>query len=210
MDEVLGPASSNEKVDAYQATVVGTIERFFSLKTSRKKMTGMPWLDKKDLKDDKEKKSYLCGRQWETYRGMATTEEDHGGEDQDQEERLHGHSVGSYPGRGRKQDVFTSMLKNFGQYERPKMFNVRDLLPGMRDMDVAEELAAYFNRVSDEFDSLQDSVYGLQTSARTTGIRGGKTNQEVQEAEVNGKRRSLPQTYDPACGFSGHSSNGHL
>ena len=51
---------------------------------------------------------------------------------------------------------FYRQVKNFGVAEKPKLFDVRDLMPeGQTDEETAESLAVYFNRISDEFEPLQ-------------------------------------------------------
>ena len=50
---------------------------------------------------------------------------------------------------------FYRQVRNFGKTERPKLFDVRDLMPeGQTDEDIVENLASFFNRISDEFDPL--------------------------------------------------------
>ena len=52
---------------------------------------------------------------------------------------------------------FYRHVKNFGKAERPQLFDVRTLMPdGQSDEDTAEELAHYFNRISDEFEPLSE------------------------------------------------------
>ena len=50
---------------------------------------------------------------------------------------------------------FFKHVKNFNTIEKPRQFDVRDLRPGVPDVDIVEELATYFNRVSEEFEPLQ-------------------------------------------------------
>ena len=50
---------------------------------------------------------------------------------------------------------FFKHVKNFDKVERPEPFVVRQLLPNKSDTEVAEELADYFNRVSNEFEALE-------------------------------------------------------
>ena len=49
---------------------------------------------------------------------------------------------------------FYKHVRNFNKVEKPKQFDVRILLPGRRDIEVAEHLATYFNQVSNEFEPL--------------------------------------------------------
>ena len=50
---------------------------------------------------------------------------------------------------------FYKHVRNFGTAERPKLFDVRDLmLPDQSDLQTANVLADYFNRISNEFEPL--------------------------------------------------------
>ena len=49
---------------------------------------------------------------------------------------------------------FFKNVRNFATFEKPRMFDVREILPGKSDPQVAEELADYFNAVSLKFDPL--------------------------------------------------------
>ena len=51
----------------------------------------------------------------------------------------------------------TNFFKNvraFKSADRPKQFNIRELRPGRSDMEIATEAAAFFNRISSEFEEL--------------------------------------------------------
>ena len=52
--EVLEREGSNNKADAYQDTLTKALERFFPLKTTRRKSNEHPWMNKKTKKDRKE------------------------------------------------------------------------------------------------------------------------------------------------------------
>ena len=50
---------------------------------------------------------------------------------------------------------FYEHVRNFAKAERPKLFDMREMLPdGQSDKQSAEDLASYFNRISNEFDPL--------------------------------------------------------
>ena len=49
---------------------------------------------------------------------------------------------------------FFKNVKNFASFECPKIFDVRELLPGKTDQESEECLAEYFNAVSLEFEPL--------------------------------------------------------
>ena len=48
-------------------------------------------------------------------------------------------------------------MKNFASFEKPTKFDVRSLLPGCTNQEVAGKLAVYFNQVSGEFEPLLPS-----------------------------------------------------
>ena len=48
-------------------------------------------------------------------------------------------------------------VKAFKSKDRLQQFDVRSLFPGKNGKDVAESLAAFFNRISSEFDPLEPS-----------------------------------------------------
>ena len=152
-DEVLGAHRSNNKAVAYQNTLKLAIDRFFPLQTTRRKTTDLPWLGKGFFKQIKRRKRLFvaegCKRTevWkkekkridELVRGWKRSYMD------TQKDNL------LAPDAAR---CFFKNVRNFASYERPKMFDVRELLPSRSDNEAAECLAEYFNAVSEEFDPL--------------------------------------------------------
>ena len=61
---------------------------------------------------------------------------------------------------------FFKHVKNFSTVDKPEIFNIRTLRPGVEDADIAEELAVYFNSVSQEFQPLQASEIPSTRSER--------------------------------------------
>lgn len=49
---------------------------------------------------------------------------------------------------------FYKHVRNFSKLEKPKQFDVRELVPVKSNIDVAKTLAGYFNGISLEFDAL--------------------------------------------------------
>ena len=62
---------------------------------------------------------------------------------------------------------FFRLVKAFSTPEKPQKFDARCLCPGENDKEVAEKLAAFFNRISAEFDPLTPGQIPL---ARTRKI----------------------------------------
>ena len=54
----------------------------------------------------------------------------------------------------RQNRAYFKNVKSYKSAERPKPYDVRLLFPGKSDLEVANELAAYFNEVSQEFEPL--------------------------------------------------------
>ena len=150
--EVFSSPDTNTKAEAYQRTVVEAVERFFPLRKVRRKDNDPPWMDKrtkKMIKDRKKLYSDEGGRTltWKDEKKRTNEQvlkRKRGFLDRQKESLL---------GDGDRN--FYRQVRNFGKAERPKLFDVRDLMPeGQTDEQTAEELASFFNRISDEFDPL--------------------------------------------------------
>ena len=144
---------SNDMAEAYQKTITTAIETFFPLRTTSKKSTDLPWMTKKIRKE---------------IRGRRRLYWQEGGERTDlwKEEKKRVAKI-IYDRKKvylseQKRDIladdanrnFFKHVRNFSRLEKPKIFDVRTLLPGKTDEEVAEILADYFNKVSQEFDPL--------------------------------------------------------
>ena len=133
--------------------MVAAVEEFFPLKKVRRKNTDPPWLDKKTAKMIEDRKQLYVSEGGHT-------------ELWKEEKKRTNEAV-----RNRKRVFFDRQkdklldddanrnfythVRNFGKAERPKLFDVRDLFPQEEtDKKIAEELACYFNGVSNEFNPL--------------------------------------------------------
>ena len=47
------------------------------------------------------------------------------------------------------------MSRTFSKFEKPEQFDIRSIMPERTDLEIAETLADYFNKVSREFHPLQ-------------------------------------------------------
>ena len=152
-EEVKEGRTADEKAEAYQALVVGAVERFFPLRTVKRKSTDPPWLDKKTLKMiDQRKELYIQ----EGGRTAVWKEEKKRTADAVKKrkrvffDRQREHILDEDASRN-----FYKHVRNFGKAERPKLFDVRELLPaGLSDKEAADNLADYFNRIAQEFEPL--------------------------------------------------------
>ena len=155
---VFEAGSSNSKAEAYQAAVTGAIEICFPLKERKKKSTDLPWMTKAIRKQIEDRKALFVREG-----GVRTT----AWKEKKKTKDLIKESKRGYMNVQREytlaEDVdrnnFFKHVKNFSHLEKPPQFDVRNLreFSGASDKEVAERLADYFNRISHEFDPLQDS-----------------------------------------------------
>ena len=152
-EEVRDAEGADGKAIAYQGTVQGAIDRFFPLKKNKKKSTDFPWMCKAVRDQIRQRKGlYMAegGVRTQTWK-EAKKDTDafilkrkRGFLDKQKE-----HILAEDANRN-----FYKHVRNFFKLERPKLFDVRDLLEGMTDQEAAEHLAVYFDRISQEFDPL--------------------------------------------------------
>ena len=151
--EVLEESTAEGKARAYQETLKKAVEACFQLRTVRRKSTDPPWLDRKTKKliEDKNKLYVTEGGRtavWkeEKKRTDAVVKERKRKFMDIQRETLLAEDAGRN---------FYRNVKSFSTAEKPKLFDVRDIMPeGLSDQEIAESLAEYFNRVSNEFEPL--------------------------------------------------------
>ena len=150
---VLGASTSDGKAEAYQEAVVNAMETFFPLRTVRRKSTDPPWMDGKTKKALEDKKKLFIeegGRTdfWKAEKkkvDLAVKARKREFFDM-QKEHLLQEDAGRH---------FYRNVRSFGCAEKPKLFDVRDLMPeGQSDADIADTLAEYFKKVSCEFEPL--------------------------------------------------------
>ena len=149
--DVLLAEGANAKAQAYQDHIDAAMATFFPLRTTRRKSTDPPWLNKATLKKitrrnriyAKEGKSPL----WHTMKKEV--------------ERLVKERKAKFMAVKKEQITakdanrsFFRLVKAFSTPEKPQTFDVRSLRPGLSDLQVAEELADFFNRISAEFEPL--------------------------------------------------------
>lgn len=146
--------TSNGKANLYQAAMSGALETFFPLITVRKKSTDCPWINACIRKLVAARKGIYKreGRSAKWRRLKKVTE--------DLIKRRRDIYLGSQKDcllvDNARRNFFRN-VKAFQSKERPKSFDPMELFPGKGAQDRAEELAAYFNRISLEFQPLEPS-----------------------------------------------------
>ena len=143
--------SSNDKAKAYQSHIDSAMERFFPLRTVRRKSSDLPWINKAIKKKiRRRKKVYRKEGRSELWKYLkAATDKlikDRKRSYMDLKKRQL-----SEPDANRS---FFRLVKAFNTPEKPQTFDIRTLRPGKTDSEIANELADFFNRISSEFDGL--------------------------------------------------------
>ena len=145
---------SNTKVDLLHAVLNDLLNRHFPLKTTRRKDTDLSWIDDKARKMIKKKAAvFKAEGQSERWKEMRDKIDKH----------LEGRQE-SFLAKQRDKFIgpqahvsFFRNVKNFKNPERPKEFDIRELCPGQPDMEVADQVANFFNSISREFKPLEPS-----------------------------------------------------
>ena len=149
---VLQSVGSNAKARSFQLTIDDLMDHFFPTKTVRRKESDLPWLNETARKKIRRKraifKSESRSERWRLAR-------------HDLEKYLEKRRQGFLKGQREVMtgpDASRQFFKNVKSYntaEKPKSFDIRDLEPGKTDAQVAENVATFFNRISQEFKPLQ-------------------------------------------------------
>ena len=142
---------TNAKARELQRILDYLMDKYFPVKTIRRKNTDKPWINESTKKKAKRKRAVFReegkSERWEAMR-------------QDLDEHLERRQE-IYLQRQRDnmlgpnaQREFHKNVKNFSTAEKPKSFDVREMRPGSSDQEVANELSEYFNKISREFKPL--------------------------------------------------------
>ena len=152
--QVIEAESSNQKADAYQRLVMQALDRFFPLRQVKRRALDPPWMNDTIRKKERAKKKLFRrtgrSREWENLNNdvMELIDQRRRGYLEDQRAKLTGSDATKH---------FYSTIKNYKSAERPAQYDVRDLFPGLSDSEAANELALFFNRISQEFKPLDSS-----------------------------------------------------
>ena len=149
--EVLGASGSNEKARKFQMALDWDMNEFFPVKTIRRKEDDLPWLNDSALKKIKKKKAVFKdegrSRRWKAI------EKDLDRYLEKQRLKFLDRERKKFLGKDGAKNFFKH-VKSFNSAERPKTFDIRDLKPGASDKEVAEDVASFFNQISQEFEPL--------------------------------------------------------
>ena len=149
--DVVLAEGSNAKAEVFQAQIDAAMDSFFPLRTTKKRSTDLPWINKAVLK-----KISLRNRIY-AKKGMSDlwrkVKKDTSDLIRERKRNYMEHKKKLITADDANHSFFR-LVKSFNTPEKPQTFDVRSLRPGNSDGQTAEELAAFFNRISSEFDPL--------------------------------------------------------
>ena len=151
-DEVYEQGTTNDMANKYQFIVDDLIEKHFPLKTVKRKEDDLPWLNDTARSMIKKKKAiYKDEGKTDRWHAQCLKTENY------LESRRQ-----AFLAKQREKftgpDAARQFFKNVKAYkcaDKPKAFDIRDLCPGKPDHETAGEAAAFFNRISNEFQPLE-------------------------------------------------------
>ena len=141
----------NAKTEELHRVLSDLLGRHFPIKTVRRRDTDLPWLDARAKKMIKKKaaifKAEGPSNRWERMRVRVDEYLEKRRQDflKIQRDKFIGPQA---------HVSFFANIKAFKSAEKPKSFDVRDLCPGLSDIEVANQVASYFNTISQEFTPL--------------------------------------------------------
>ena len=151
-NEVLDCVGSNAKANKLQQIVDDLTNKNFPSKTITRKEDDLPWLNTKAKNMIKKKQAiYKAEGKSERWHSQLRKVENY--LEQRRLSFLESQKT-KFIGPQASANFFKN-VKAFKNAEKPKMFDIRDMRPGVGDADIAEEVAEYFNRISREFKPLE-------------------------------------------------------
>lgn len=152
--DVLAAGEVNEKVEIFQKVLDRNMDLFFPLKITTKRKSDPPWVNNKirrlSVKRRKVYDKHGRSKRWRALKKLS--------------DKLYRERAAKYF-ENQKQvltapDACQAFYKNVKEYkcrEKPPDFNPRDLFPGEDDHAIAEKIATHFNKISKDFDGLDES-----------------------------------------------------
>ena len=144
-------SGSNAKTRHFQQILQTGLDECFPTKIIRRKETDLPWFNHIARKKVGKKKA-VYKSEGRSPRWWAVANDLERYLEKRQENYLE-NQRGKFLKPNRVKNFFRN-VKSFNSAEKPKTFDVRSLHPGSGDEEVAEEVATFFNKISDEFKPL--------------------------------------------------------
>ena len=150
--DVYNAPDSNSKTNQYQAEVMAALERCFPLITVRRKASDPPWFNERIRKKIRQRRGiYKREGRSNKWKKIKKHTENLIRKRRDRYALSQKDALLANDG----DIIFFKNVKNYRAKDRPKVFDVKSLFPGLTPRQVAEELASHFNKISSEFEPLQ-------------------------------------------------------
>lgn len=149
--DVLLASGSNAKARAFQYILDEAMDFYFPFKTCRRKQGDLPWFNETARKKVKKKKAVYRDEN-RSPRWKAVQEDLEKYLAARREKFLSKQRKNLSSPEGSRE--FHRNVRNFSSYEKPPTFDIRALKPNMSDKDLAEDVATFFNQISQEFEPL--------------------------------------------------------
>ena len=150
--DVIAADGTNSKANKLQLVLDHLMDDHFPVKTIRRRDCDLPWINDTARKKIRKKKRVFFD-EGDSPRWHALREDlDRYLEGRRQKFLEKQRENLTSPGASKQ---FYKNVRNFNSIEKPKSFDIHDLLPNKSDAEAAEEVASYFNRISAEFRPLQ-------------------------------------------------------
>ena len=144
--------NTNDMAAAYQNVIDDLMDKNFPIKTITRKEDNLPWLNSRAKKIIRKKKAIYKAEgksvRWEEQ--LAKTEKYL----EERRQVFLKNQRDKFSGLDAARNFFKN-VKAFKSADKPKEFDIRDLRPDNSDSETAAEVAAYFNRISCEFEPLE-------------------------------------------------------
>ena len=152
--DVYSAVGSNMKASVLQAILDDLMDKHFPEKLVKRKNTDLPWINATALKKIAKKKAvFKAENRSPRWKALRDDLEQYLNKRQQiflqtQRDKMLGPDASKQ---------FYKNVKEYKAVDRPKSFNIKDLLPGKSDQEAADSVAGYFNQISCEFSPLQPS-----------------------------------------------------
>ena len=148
---VLSALTSQDKAVQYQNIIEWAMDNFFPRRTGRRREGEDPWFNEVARKKTR-KKRIVYQEEGRSPRWWALRADLDKYLDQKRQQFLENQRCKVFSPDASKN--FYKNVRSYSSAEKPKEFDLRQLKPELNDQEMADNLAHFFHRISDEFDPL--------------------------------------------------------
>ena len=184
---LLNRVGPNSKAKLLHYVLEDMVDRHFPMKTVNRKGNDLPWFDNRARRMVKKKAAIYRAEEasvrWHDFKDNLDSYLDKRRENYVERQRV------NFTGPNASANFYRN-VKAFGTTERPKTFDVRDLCPGLTDLESANKIVDYFHKISREFKPLAPSeTYHRQLNLLSEGqvkamIRWAKKPKSTEKGDI--------------------------